>query len=440
MSVPLATERPSAPVAETTNMIVTADTLVQPEAVTDKGGVSEVANTKTSTWWSYLGWTSAQPQRLESRIQAGSVLDEAPANPSAISDAPPPPVEEVAAQPIGTLIPQGSADDTDDQTASVLSAGTSEPKGFAWYAPWSWNQGSSTPEVPPGSHSDSQVTGEVGNMPSEVTRDHAAPESQPSGTSEANPISSTITNNRSGWISFFSARAVAMKSITNESHKEEMEVMDLDEDEAPAIISSPSSALDSAPLNKDVHTKPSSPIQAGVSPVSPSPSSTTRNKPEDKSIPAGGSVNISDTVRRGATKRPPSPTPSKKSGVKTPVFPPPPNQVLPTWEDIFHTQPRTSVPTQPSSALSKTFQYVSEVLFARDEPAANKKGKTRERPLGPYEMALPRSWDVVGGQEQRDVLQGCQSAVVIGVHGWFPGAPTFRTLSQCAHTPLSKVP
>jgi len=42
--------------------------------------------------------------------------------------------------------------------------------------------------------------------------------------------------------------------------------------------------------------------------------------------------------------------------------------------------------------------------------------------LGPYEKALPRSWDVIGGQEPWNVLQGCQRAVVIGVHGWFPGA------------------
>lgn len=97
---------------------------------------------------------------------------------------------------------------------------------------------------------------------------------------------------------------------------------------------------------------------------------------------------------------------------------------MPTWEDTFHTQPRAHMPALPPSALSKTFQYVSDVLFARDETPAHKigKGKARERPLEPYEKALPRSWDVIGGQEHRDVLRGCQRAVVIGVHGWFPGA------------------
>ncbi|OAX40788.1 hypothetical protein K503DRAFT_791177 [Rhizopogon vinicolor AM-OR11-026] len=311
---------------------------------------------------------------------------------------------------------------------------TQESQGSAWYAPWSWYQGSS---ISTGSHSDTQVTGGEGNVLLEPTKDDEVlhqsattvspspePQAPTSGTSETNPISSTITNNRSGWISFFSARAVAMKTITNESHNEGMEVMDLDEDEVPATAGSPSSASSSAPLSKDLDltTKQPSPIQADVPLVSPSPSSSAQRKAEEKSIPAGSSINITDAVRRGTTKRPPSPTPSKKSGAKTPIFPPPPNLVLPTWEDTFHTQPRARVPSQPSSAFSKTFQYVSDVLFARDEPVANKKGKGRERPLGPYEKALPRSWDVIGGQEPWNVLQGCQRAVVIGVHGWFPGA------------------
>ncbi|OJA21687.1 hypothetical protein AZE42_08662 [Rhizopogon vesiculosus] len=436
-SIPLATERPSAPVAEATEVNITADTVVQPGEVADKNAASavEIASLQTSTWWSYLGWASTQPS--ESHIESEPTLSTL-INPSAIPDAPPPPVGEIVAQPTvvsETVDPQKSADGPDQiasqKAPSVLFAGTSESQGSAWYAPWSWYQGSSTSM---GSHSDTQVTGGDGNVLLEPTKDDEIlqqsattvspspePQAPTSGTSETNPISSTITNNRSGWISFFSARAVAMKTITNESRNEEMEVMDLDEDEVPATAGSPSSASSSAPLGKDLTTKQPSPIQAGIPLVSPS-SSPAQKKGEEKSIPAGSSVNTADAVRRGTTKRPPSPTPSKKSGAKTPIFPPLPNLVLPTWEDTFHTQPRAQVPSQPSSALSKTFQYVSDVLFARDEPVASKKGKGRERPLGPYEKALPRSWDVIGGQEQQNVFQGCQRAVVIGVHGWFPGA------------------
>ncbi|KAG1728565.1 hypothetical protein EDB19DRAFT_1642440 [Suillus lakei] len=316
---------------------------------------------------------------------------------------------------------------------SVLSTDASEPQGSAWYSPWSWYQGSSTPVIFTSFPPDTQaVSGGKGNVQSELSQDDeplnqmatvVPPSPEPQvPVSEANPISSTITNNKSGWISFFSARAVAMKSITNESHNEEMEVMDLDEDEISPTAGSLSSATYSAPLSKDVNTP--SPGLTGVPNVSPSAPSPAQKKPEDKSAPTNGSVNISDAVRRGANKRPPSPTPSKKSGVKTPTVPPPPNLVLPTWDDTFHTDPRAHVPAEPPSALSKTFQYVSEVLFARDETSALKKGKgkSRERPLEPYEKALPRSWDMIGGQEQRDVLRGCQRAVVIGVHGWFPGA------------------
>ncbi|KAG1727263.1 uncharacterized protein EDB91DRAFT_1164267 [Suillus paluster] len=434
-SIPLATERPSAAVTETTEVNVTANVIAQLE---EKGtaGATEATNAQTDTWWSYLGWggtrpSGAQPHESEIEIENAPTI-------SVVPDALPLPVGEMVPQPTvdsETVVPQKSEDGTEEQIASqeapsVLSADASGSQGSAWYSPWSWYQTSSTPVILTSSPSDTQaVTGGEGNVQPELNKDdelltHATSAVPPSPepqvpASEANPISSTITNNRSGWISFFSARAVAMKSITNESHNKEMEVMDLDEDEASLTVGPPSSATCSIPLNKEVNSP--SPGLTSVPPVTP-PSSSPAQKPEDKST-TNGSANISDAVRRGA-KRPPSPTPSKKSGVKTPTVPPPPNLVLPTWEDTFHTQPRAYVPAQPPSALSKTFQYVSEVLFARDETVTHKKGKgkARDRPMEPYEKALPRSWDVIGGQEQQDVLRGCQRAVVIGVHGWFPGA------------------
>ncbi|KAG2110079.1 hypothetical protein BD769DRAFT_1365241 [Suillus cothurnatus] len=315
----------------------------------------------------------------------------------------------------------------------MLSADASGSQGSAWYSPWSWYQGSSTPGTftssPPGTQI---VTDGEGNVQSELSQNDdplnlmatavsPLPDSQPPA-SEANPISSTITNNRSGWISFFSARAMAMKSITNESHNEEMEVMDLDEDEGNPTAGPPSSAAFSVPLSKDINIP--SPSSTGVPHIPPSSPSPAQKKPEDKYTQANGSANSSNAIRFGTNKCPPSPTPSKKSGVKTPTVPAPPNLVLPTWDDTFHMHPRTHVPAEPPSALSKTFQYVSEVLFARDETTSHKKGKGKsgERPLEPYEKALPRSWNVIAGQQQQDVLRGCQRAVVIGVHGWFPGA------------------
>jgi hypothetical protein len=399
-------------------------------------GATEITNAQTGTWWTYLGWSNAQAP--DSHIQTEPAPN-VPTIPSVVSDALPPPVGEMAAQPTvdSTFVPQKAEKDIEEQiesqkAPSVLSTDAPEPQGSAWYSPWSWYQGSSTPVQFTGSPPGTQAVSDgAGNVQSElnqgdeplnqmVTAVPPSPDPQ-RPASDANPISSTITNNRSGWISFFSARAVAMKSITNESHNEEMEVMDLDEDESSPTAGSPSSATCSAPSSKDVNVP--SPGSTGVQNVSPSSPSLAQKKPEDKSAPTNGSANSSNAVRFGANKRPPSPTPSKKSGMKTPIISPP-NLVLPTWDDTFHTHPRAHVPAEPPSALSKTFQYVSEVLFAHDETASHKKGKGKsgERPLKPYEKALPRSWDVIGGQQQQDVLRGCRRAVVIGVHGWFPGA------------------
>lgn len=429
-SVPFATESPSAPVAETTEVNVAAGTIAQLGGIVYKGaaGATEVTSAQTSTWWPFLGWSNAQAS--ESHIQTEPVPN-APAIPLVVPDALPPQVSEIAAQPIAdsTFVPQKLENSTEEQNLSQkapsgLSTDASESQGSAWYSPWSWYQGSSAPAVFTSSDGEGNVQSEL--SPDEEPLNQMAtavsplPEPQPPA-SEANPISSTITNNRSGWISFFSARAVAMKSITNESHNEEMEVMNLDEDEASPTAGSLSLATCSAPLSKDVNIP--SPGSTGVPHVSPS-SPSPAQKPEDKSTPTNSPASSSNAARRGANKRPPSPTPSKKSGVKTPTIPPLPNLVLPTWDDTFNTHPRTYVPAEPPSAYAKTVQYVSEVLFARDETASHKKGKGKsgERPLEPYEKALPRSWDVIGGQQQQDALRGCQRAVVIGVHGWFPGA------------------
>lgn len=435
-SVPFATENPSAPVTETTEVNVAASTIAQPERMVHKGaaGTSGVTNAQTGAWWTYLGWSNAQAS--DSHIQTEPAPD-APTVASVVSDAPPQPVAEMAKQPSvdSTFVPQKSENDIEEQiesqkAPSVLSTDALESQGSAWYSPWSWYQGSSTPakftSSPPGTQA---VSDEAGNVQPELSQDNEPSNQMVTAVpplpdpqlpaSDANPISSTITDNRSGWISFFSARAVAMKSITNESHNEEMEVMNLDEDESSPTAGAPSSATCSAPSSKDVDVP--SPGSTGVQNVSPSSPSPAQKKPEDKSVLINGSANSSNAVRFGANKRPPSPTPSKKSGLKTPTVSPP-NLVLPTWEDTFHTHPRAHVPPEPPSALSKTFQYVSEVLFAHDETASHKKGKGKSGPLKPYERALPRSWDVIGGQQQQDVLRGCQRAVVIGVHGWFPGA------------------
>ncbi|KAF5378463.1 hypothetical protein D9615_007029 [Tricholomella constricta] len=149
-----------------------------------------------------------------------------------------------------------------------------------------------------------------------------------------------------------------------------------------------------------------------------------------------------------------SPAPSTKSGTSTPGGPrtPTPNLILPTWADTFHTSPRSVVPPPPASTFSRTMKFVSGVLFAADKPeageekgrdggvgAGNWKGKgkgkawdrEREREFMHFGKELPRAWDVVmQGKLDPDVLRGCRRVVVIGIHGWFPGAVMRSVLGE----------
>ncbi|KAG1763910.1 hypothetical protein EV702DRAFT_1205315 [Suillus placidus] len=184
--------------------------------------------------------------------------------------------------------------------------------------------------------------------------------------------------------------------------------MNLDEDEASPTAGSPSLATCSAPLSKDVisHLR-----VRRVCHMFLHPRHLQLRNPKTNLLLLIARPSSSNAARRGANKRPPSPTPSKKSGVKTPTIPPLPNLVLPTWDDTFNTHPRTYVPAEPPSAYAKTVQYVSEVLFARDETASHKKGKGKsgERPLESYEKALPRAvMRTVIGEPTGDKFKVCE--------------------------------
>lgn len=198
----------------------------------------------------------------------------------------------------------------------------------------------------------------------------------------------------------------------------------------------------------------------------------------------------SDSKKRGASH---SPAPSKKShksskstssavSVPLPARSHPPNLVLPTWNDTFHTTPRNLLPVDEdenagsgTGKLAKTMKFVTNVLFSGspgenqspsvDEamaaahhakslllPHAFKDMKEKERLYKQFGKCLPRAYDVIAssasassssgsskkgkgkskvpepvdassdGNVMEDVLRGCEKVVVIGVHGWFPGA------------------
>ncbi|KAJ7042417.1 hypothetical protein C8F04DRAFT_76864 [Mycena alexandri] len=201
--------------------------------------------------------------------------------------------------------------------------------------------------------------------------------------------------------------------------------------------------------------------------------------------PAAPPLTISESVKRQVvntngtgsinSKRSGSPSPSVTSRIsatsKAPSIAPPktptPNLVLPMWADTFHTAPRSVLPqrlldangkTVTRAVMEKTMKFVSGVLFAADSPgttrsssASSGKGKgrvreerEREKKYEEWGLGLPRSWDIVkpaagkghpeaGNAREgdvQDVLRGCKHVVVIGIHGWFPGAVMRSVLGE----------
>ncbi|KAK0235150.1 hypothetical protein EDD85DRAFT_773550 [Armillaria nabsnona] len=314
-------------------------------------------------------------------------------------------------------------------SSSIFSSDTRA----SWYTPWAWYYYSTTTESAP-----------TGMTPSEMVKEEAlARDSADSNDvimtdgddgkkevleEEVNPITSTITTNRSGWAAFFSSASssrLGAKRIEDVKPSEEMEVMDIDEDDSPGTSEA---ILKDTQKQEDVQKSG----QTDKPNVGSPPPSPTRMKGKDgenkREIPQ---LIISEDVKSKAAKRNTPPAASKKaSGATTPPkkpvaprTPPPPNLVLPSWRDTFHSAPRNIVPTTPqlSSRLGRTVRFLLG--------GSTDGGKGKERDVSAdVGVGLPRAWDVLQGQSSPseagmgDVLRGCKRVVVIGIHGWFPGA------------------
>ncbi|OSC98323.1 hypothetical protein PYCCODRAFT_1375428 [Trametes coccinea BRFM310] len=466
---------------------------------------------RASSWWDYLGWGGHHPEDHAKPSEPGkddadrSVSAEAAQEPCTApsqvdSEAQP---AEPPQSPHATAVPEPeSATDSaaknatspaaqqkanqDDKTAakpaSVFSAETVKSQGSAWYSPWAWY--SSSPA--PGSTSQADAGGpanegqEAPKTESEIVKEQAlardqsaeaegpdqapasagdttpkgqqkdiTPKATTSSPEPANPIESSLAENKSGWMSFLMSRALTIKSITNESHDRKddgMEVMEIDDEPQP-------SAAISIPTGNDAQraAAASSPKPASPAPSSPQPPSTPKSptgktpaapppkEREPRNPDPAEPLTESDSIKRETTKngpRSPSPTPSKASGT-TPPSSARPNFVLPTWEDTFHSPPRSYAPPRSQGAKSKltgALSYVTGALFSKDERAQGKgKGKARETSSVPPEFLtfgqeLPKALDVVGEELNPYILNGGCRVVVIGVAGWSPGAVT-RTLA-----------
>ncbi|KAF8200093.1 hypothetical protein BJ912DRAFT_947921 [Pholiota molesta] len=96
--------------------------------------------------------------------------------------------------------------------------------------------------------------------------------------------------------------------------------------------------------------------------------------------------------------------------------------------------------------VQRTFSAGSEASMASDdgEQRLSLLEQDRRARFAQFGRALPKAWRVVdgvdigaeagvgadGGAQMEDVLRGCRRVVVIGVHGWFPGAMIRTVLGE----------
>jgi hypothetical protein len=367
-------------------------------------------NTAQDSWWALVGWRATAPHT------ASPVQD-------------PPPIraldhESVAVATDGSsrganISSSSTPAHVEPLHGSTLSAEKPHDRGSTWLTQWSWYGQSTLASAPDRIQPEEESASHV--EPGTVTPKTAEALTRQEPTSTAhveptNPIESSITANISGWASFFSSRSLLAKRITDTEDREEdrMEVMEIDEgvDERGSTLSLAVNSETRA--GKDPATRemrPSKPVSGP--PRSPSPSTKPKAKLDDV---------------KGSKRTSVSPTPSKGSARASPRVPPPPNLVLPTWDDTFLLPPRSTVPPEKSdSVLTKTVRFVSGMLFAKDDGASTETDKARsksEEYFADFGKELPRTWDVIG-EPIDGILQGCKRVVVIGIHGWFPGTSAY---------------
>ncbi|THH15438.1 hypothetical protein EW146_g5041 [Bondarzewia mesenterica] len=401
---------------------------------------AETSSQYSSSWWSYVGWG---PNHPPAEPPAATSADDSATHSANVA-----PILEHPASPVTPeQHPEISAPPA-EPTPPSHSEEAAQPQYSSWFSPWSWYSTTSATGQPEPQIESAEIGAKAASevvQEEALAREEAAPFAAacafPATREPPNPIEATIATNQLGWASFFSSRMLLAKMITSGEHEAEkdengMEVMDLDEDEGggdkdkdrTVIAANAPSTMENG---RQVANKKQQ-QQSGQKPLR-SPSSGGRPGIK-KSDPTPPPRNLSSKTEppRVSTRNSHSPTPSKSSGRSSPTgtHPSQPNLVLPTWADTFNSPPRSTLPPAPTSTLKKTMNFVSGVLFAKDEGRDSErghgKGKGKERAreaFAHFGKALPRAWSVMeeGGLNE-DVLRGCKRVVVIGIHGWFPGA------------------
>lgn len=479
-------ESPSVPSPGPESNAETLAVLTSPPS-DDKTPKADEQHSHSSSWWDYVGWGyGAQPPSDKPAKPKNLTIDPNKANAEPGVTSPTSPVPEMAKtvsvasapptvqrSPVQDTQPEMQKSKTTDdiapahsgedrKPASIMSAETAKSKGSAWYSPWAWYNMSPNPTDAGPSTAQVLETGkdegEHVKTESEIVKeqalardDESANKTEPpaiavasdpppsadkatSPSSESqNPIESSITTSRSGWVSFFMSKALLTKSISEDGHERDesgMEVMHIDDEDDKQ--EGPSAPVPIASTKEHLQMSvPGSPSSKASVP------SARREHAHKKSV---GSISGLDgrksDVKQGKA-RTPSPAPSKASSINSASAPRPSslkNLVLPTWEQTFLAPPRSQLPPKPQgksklAKVSKTISLVSDVLFSKDDEFEGKgKGKAREKEheakfihLG---KELPKALSIIGETLNPYMLSGGCRVVVIGVAGWSPGSST----------------
>lgn len=458
--------------------------------------------------------TSPPPDSIRETGSAPGILE--PAAEKAANGSPPNETSSPSA-----LSPSTSPALKAPSTSKALSI-TSVADSSIWYMPWAWYYGSGTeePEQAQASLTDAEMIKEaalardreqegklvalqaeqeqqdVEAKQREVEAQHQVANTTQERTEEwegravstnSNPVSSIVTN-KSGWASFFMGnRSLAAKRIEAEVKRDEngMEVMDIEEDEEGQASegttdkdskdgsrpgSAPSSVHHLAPPEsvKSDRTRANSLAsvrsKAPMLVISDDVKAQAKEAMEKKAKEDGrkDARKVKEDPRKDDKER--AKSKSRKSSVSAPPprpRTPPPNVVLPTWQDTFHSQPRSNVPPpEPApTRIGRVGRFVRGVLFNADGAtsadgtvgygaAARRAGgglgsalrneasmgtlsrsRSADADYAHFGMELPRAIELLP-PELRPAPLPCKRCVVIGIHGWFPGAMMRSVLGE----------
>ncbi|KAL1675823.1 hypothetical protein EV122DRAFT_217712 [Schizophyllum commune] len=274
----------------------------------------------------------------------------------------------------------------------------------------------------------------------------------------ANPVA-TIVTSRSGWASFFTSNRTLTRRIEDVQRDENgMEVMEIGDEEGEGqgeakevkeeTDRARADSVGSVKSDGVSSVKSKAPTLVISDDVKAKAKEVMKAKEESRK---GGDGKVKDVKVKEDPKKDDkdrAKSKSRKSSVSAPRTPPPPNLVLPTWQDTFHAPPRSNVPPPPPAPtkMGRVGRFVRGVLFNADAAAAsgalgsalrNDGGESSTAPKSPdpdytrFGMALPRALELLPPElRSSPVPIPCKRCVVIGIHGWFPGAMMRSVLGE----------